>query len=59
MKCCICGAKMDDKYGNNPWPIKVESKEDRCCNKCNWNVVIPARVNRYINLTENKKDGKG
>ena len=38
--CCICG----DTYvglGNNPEPIKSEG---RCCGKCNYEKVIPARI---------------
>lgn len=57
MKCCICNTQIDDPYGHSPWPVKTESREDRCCSKCNVNVVIPARINNYINTTtQNKKD---
>ena len=42
--CCICGEEYEG-YGNNPWPVK----EGRCCNDCNNNVVIPARIiNFYL-----------
>jgi len=43
--CCICGAEFYG-YGNNPEPaIVVEDyKKDRCCDSCNENVVIPARL---------------
>ena len=42
MKCCICGADVG-RYGNNPWPIYWDSKK-RCCDKCNFAYVIPARL---------------
>lgn len=38
-KCCICGKEVEE-YGNNSWPIK----EGRCCNECNLNKVLPARI---------------
>ena len=45
MKCCICGEEIKG-YGNNPWPVgyDVYSEEDRCCDKCNFEYVIPARI---------------
>lgn len=49
--CCICGKEFEG-YGNNPWPIEQDIlKEDRCCDKCNLDYVIPAR----IALLANKK----
>lgn len=39
-KCVICGDKFTG-HGNNPWPIK---KEGQCCDSCNYNVVLPARI---------------
>lgn len=43
--CCICGKEFEG-YGNNPYPIghDVYSEEDRCCDKCNLDYVIPARI---------------
>lgn len=38
--CCICGKEIKG-YGNNPWPVK---KEGLCCDECNSEVVIPARI---------------
>lgn len=40
--CCICGESFVG-YGNNPAPI---TSKGRCCNKCNSEVVIPARLLR-------------
>lgn len=37
--CDICGKRFDE-YGNNPAPFKGE----RCCDKCNANIVIPMRI---------------
>jgi hypothetical protein len=38
--CCICKVGFIG-YGNNPSPVK---EEGRCCDECNWRVVIPARL---------------
>lgn len=38
--CCICHKDFEG-YGNNPSPYK---NYGRCCDKCNSNYVIPARV---------------
>ncbi len=39
-KCCICGIAFTG-WGNNPWPVK---KDGRCCDSCNNQYVIPARI---------------
>ena len=44
MTCCICGKKFFG-HGNNPWPIIDDESEDvRCCDECNLNIVVPARI---------------
>ena len=55
MKCCLCEREIEaqrhpdtgeivwDK-GNNAEPV-VEN--GRCCDSCNWAVVIPARMERF------------
>ena len=48
--CCICGKKAEG-FGNNPQPIKDKG---RCCDTCNAEVVIPARLGIMI---KNKKAG--
>lgn len=53
MKCCICGKQCENQWGNNPWPLK-EKDTDRCCNECNENYVIPAR----IILSNKEKEGE-
>lgn len=42
--CCICG-KQFKGYGNNPWPIKEEGE---CCEQCNYNIVLPKRIEDVI-----------
>jgi hypothetical protein len=50
--CCLCGKPCEPwhaeptGYGNNPDPLGFEG--DRCCNDCNTEFVIPARI-RTIN----------
>lgn len=51
-KCCICGKEVDG-WGNNPWPVKEEGE---CCDDCNSNEVIPARIFQiYKNLNPKKE----
>ena len=42
MKCNLCGCEIEG-WGNNPAPL-IENEEDRCCDLCNGNYVIPARI---------------
>ena len=42
--CCICGNESYG-YGNNPDPVNTESGA-RCCDICNYGMVIPARIER-------------
>jgi hypothetical protein len=42
--CCFCGCEIDDGFGNNPEPLK--SYPNRCCDKCNMEIVIPERIER-------------
>ena len=44
-KCCICG-RMCSGFGNNPAPI-VNTKNSRCCDDCNFGVVVPRRLNDW------------
>lgn len=64
MKCSICGKKIiapvwwksEDKYiGNNPYPIYSDPKNwenERCCDVCNEQLVIPVRFK--INILSSK-----
>ena len=38
--CSLCGTKFVG-MGNNPEPLA--EFEERCCDRCNWQQVIPAR----------------
>ena len=40
--CCICHCEFTG-WGNNPDPYPTEDGNDRCCDECNMNFVIPAR----------------
>ena len=44
MQCSICLEKIPSRgcwdQGNNAEPVN----EGRCCDDCNWNVVIPVRM---------------
>ena len=44
IKCCLCKKDIEPKgswtQGNNAEPVK----KGRCCDKCNWEKVIPARL---------------
>tara|TARA_R100000231_G_C5217200_1_gene132365 strand:- start:301 stop:489 length:189 start_codon:yes stop_codon:yes gene_type:complete len=62
MKCVICGDKIQPQYnakgiviwteGHNPEPI---TSHGRCCDKCNSDIVIPARIaDIYV---KERKDG--
>lgn len=46
MKCSICNKEIKPEgswtQGNNAEPVK----SGRCCNECNMNIVIPARINQ-------------
>ena len=48
--CCICGRKVKE-WGNDPWPVMLDD-DAKCCNKCDMEVVLPARMN----LMEAKED---
>ena len=48
MKCAICGGDAG-KYGNNPDPIL--DWQDRVCNTCNDEIIIPARMGRKYRIT--------
>lgn len=44
MKCCLCNNNIEVKgswvKGNNAQPLK----DGRCCDKCNYEKVLPARL---------------
>lgn len=56
LKCCICNKEIvpdenDWDRGNNALPVK----DGRCCDECNWSVVIPARLKKVKNKMDKKE----
>ena len=45
--CSICG-KYFEGYGNNAYPVN----DGRCCDVCNTSIVVPRRIQDYINKGE-------
>jgi len=43
--CCICWRPLQSREGNNAWPAKEDGD---CCNDCNDNVVLAARVEAFL-----------
>jgi len=41
--CVICQYQCENEWGNNPAPI-VSMAYGVCCDVCNWDFVIPARM---------------
>lgn len=39
--CVLCGEHFIG-WGNDPWPVE---EDGRCCDKCNMEKVLPARIN--------------
>ena len=57
MKICSICQKQFTEFGNNAWPVN----NGRCCNSCNWSVVIQARVARLNvikRMAEKSEEGK-
>ncbi len=38
--CCLCGATYE--FGNDPSPL-AGGADKFCCDRCNWEKVLPAR----------------
>ena len=45
--CALCTGSFTG-FGNKPQPV-LENYEDRVCDDCNWNIVIPARIRSFEN----------
>lgn len=41
--CSICHKPMLSKYSHNAYPVN----DNRCCERCNYDVVIPNRMENY------------
>lgn len=50
--CSICGNPVEDKYGNNAYPVN----EGRCCNGCNEVHVIKARMRIMIGVSTKEQE---
>ena len=46
-KCCLCDKEVEG-FGNNPEPLGNVGEDEECCDECNAEKVIPARINRII-----------
>lgn len=62
MKCCICGKEIPDgEFGNSPAGCIDETKkliqwtaDDRCCNDCNKQYVLPGRMYKFYRVIKNE-----
>ncbi|MDO4647744.1 MAG: hypothetical protein Q4B26_03765 [Eubacteriales bacterium] len=54
-RCCICG-KHQAGYGNNPWPVNTDT-DARCCDICNFEVVIPERIKMHHEKVNERRAG--
>ena len=44
--CCFCGVALEDfKDQNSPFPAN-EDPDAVCCDKCNMEIVVPARIEK-------------
>ena len=55
-KCSICGTKKRG-FGNNPWPVTT-GEDDRCCDSCDANHVVPARFRRLAAWLDQNGDAE-
>ena len=54
--CSLCQMESTG-WGNNPYPLcEKEDMESQCCDKCNVEKVIPARMGIIPNYAENNGD---
>jgi len=53
LKCCLCGDKISDGFGNNPHPIPTKKETDKCCDDCNTTKVIPERIKLLLSTLNN------
>jgi hypothetical protein len=50
-KICVICQRAYQEFGNEAWPVH----SGRCCNLCNDNVVIPARIRAMRKQQEEEK----
>lgn len=53
-KCCVC-KQMFVGMGNNPYPL-YRTVGDRCCDSCNYNHVLPARLQRLAQKSDKEEE---
>lgn len=58
LTCCICSEliKADPNgfmFGHNAFPYG-DIFRNRCCDQCNWNIVIPTRIEQSFNNEQPK-----
>lgn len=53
MKCCICGKSFYGN-GNNAYPL-MRNRENKCCNECNNDYIIPLRMIEILAKKEQNK----
>ena len=59
IKCCFCNNEIPEfpkgwKLGNNAEPVV---KDGRCCDDCNWKIVVPTRMAQMGMITDVKEKG--
>jgi O-acetyl-ADP-ribose deacetylase (regulator of RNase III) len=56
MRCCFCKKALegDESFGNNPAPANNNPRA-RCCNDCNFKVVLPFRMGIHVNHNKGKQ----
>jgi hypothetical protein len=59
IKCCICGKDIQPDangwmLGHNPSPL-YNGENDRCCDTCNWSIVIPERLHQISRQDHNNQ----
>jgi hypothetical protein len=45
--CCLCG-KICETKGHHPYPLVDRESDKKCCNVCNGEKVIPARMALWV-----------
>lgn len=59
LRCCICHELISIDptgwmYGHNAYPYgNIDA--NRCCDQCNWNIVIPTRIGTAMNNDEQQQ----
>ena len=43
VRCCFCGKIVLEERSNDTAPVDMNPRH-RCCDRCNWETVIPARI---------------